>query len=147
MSNNYHCESCRKTIQLTSLKSHLKCKKHRLRSGELQDDEYEWFRKAHLICDKSFPVFKKRNELTAKFNDIQTEIHELTTELDKYWTIRDIEHNKFVTKGNIDEECLICTESKKHFNRELLCCHKTICFDCLVQTDKCPYCRKEFKEE
>ena len=140
-----HCNYCNKDIAKRYYKMHTTTKTHLLKSGETEDPGFEWTKKMNILCDRSFPVFKKKCELLVRFNEIQLEIYELTKEHDKYMKLRDIKHQDHVQKGNITSECLVCLDKKEHFMRTLNCCNNPICFDCLIQCDKCPFCRFEFK--
>jgi hypothetical protein len=142
--NKIHCDDCNKDIRRVYYKKHCATKSHKIKTGEITSPQIEDMRKSHILTNKAFPLYIKKNEIRRQLEDLQIELFEAIKGEDKYWMLRDIKHYNVVKKGDINFQCLICLEKRGHFMRTLLCCNNPICFDCLIQCDKCPFCRKIF---
>ena len=149
-----NCKYCNKDVKTNYYKRHCETKTHKIKAGIEQDENYEWERKINILSPKMMELFEKRQEISIKISNLKLELQYSQFELidlDNYnnqlWKIRDTKQSVYAKKtSRIDKKCLICNEKKEHFMRRLLCCKQIICFDCLVQVEKCPFCRFSFEQ-
>ena len=128
----WHCETCNKTLKERNKSRHLHSKCHLAQTNRINRTNRivrvkpgEWHCET---CDKTLKVCHKSRHLRSKSHLNQTQ---QTQQTQQY---------------QIPQECLVCCEFKpttqfKKCNR----CVYSWCKDCHRQMDKCPYCRKNFR--